>query len=129
MTVEFNHTIVMSKDKRESAEFLAHVLGLEVAAPYGPFLPVVTGNGVSLDYMDSPDAEPVQPQHYAFLISEEEFDAAFGRITALGLTYWADPHGGGRNRINHNDGGRGLYFVDPSGHRMEIITRPYGSGA
>ena len=71
-------------------------------------------------------AESITPQHYAFLLSEEEFDVAFGKIRSAGVAYFADPHGRLPGEINHNDGGRGVYFTDPAGHGMEIITRPYG---
>ncbi len=125
MSVQLNHTIVHSRDNRESAEFLAHVLGLEVGAEWGPFIPVDTANGVTLDFATIP-AESISPQHYAFLLSEEEFDVAFGKIRAAGIPYFADPHGRLPGEINHNDGGRGVYFTDPAGHGMEIITRPYG---
>ncbi|KJK52562.1 VOC family protein [Streptomyces sp. NRRL F-4428] len=125
MSVQLNHTIVHSRDNRESAEFLAHVLGLEVGAEWGPFIPVDTANGVTLDFATIP-AESIAPQHYAFLLSEEEFDVAFGKIRAAGIPYFADPHGRLPGEINHNDGGRGVYFTDPAGHGMEIITRPYG---
>ncbi|GAB3976867.1 hypothetical protein GCM10029978_064960 [Actinoallomurus acanthiterrae] len=77
--------------------------------------------------MDS-DADRIDPQHYAFLVSEEEFDAIFGRIQEAGVTYYADPFHQEPGRINHLDGGRGAYFSDPNGHNLEIITRPYGSG-
>jgi catechol 2,3-dioxygenase-like lactoylglutathione lyase family enzyme len=127
MSVELNHTIVAARDKRASAEFLARILGLEVGAQYGPLLPVEASNGVTLDFMDT-DAERIAPQHYAFLVSEEEFDAIFARIQRAGLTFYADPFHREAGRINHHDGGRGAYFDDPDGHRLEIITRPYGSG-
>jgi catechol 2,3-dioxygenase-like lactoylglutathione lyase family enzyme len=87
---------------------------------------VATDNGVSLDFAET-DGD-IATQHYAFLIGEDEFDAIFGRITGRGIEHWADP---GRTRpqeINRNDGGRGVYFADPDGHLMEIITRPYGGG-
>ncbi|MEU9060768.1 VOC family protein [Streptomyces sp. NPDC048430] len=125
MSVELNHTIVHSRDNRESAEFLAHILGLTVGTEWGPFIPVVLANGVTLDFATVP-AESLTVQHYAFLISEAEFDTAFERIEAQGITYYADPHKKHPGEINHNDGGRGVYFPDPSGHGMEIITRPYG---
>ncbi|MFD5841525.1 VOC family protein [Streptomyces chartreusis] len=126
MTVQLNHTIVAARDKKESATFLAGILGLEVSPQYGPFVPVEIPNGVTLDYLDSPGA--ITPQHYAFLVSEEEFDTVFGRIREAGLTYWADPYHRRPGEINHNDGGRGTYFDDPNGHNLEILTRPYGSG-
>lgn len=126
MSVELNHTIVHARNNRESAEFLAGILGLEAGAEWGPFVPVATANGVTLDFASSP-AESITTQHYAFLISEEEFDAAFERIRQAGITYYADPHMKQPGEINHHYGGRGLYFLDPAYHGMEIITRPYGS--
>jgi catechol 2,3-dioxygenase-like lactoylglutathione lyase family enzyme len=127
MAVELNHTIVAARDKRTSAEFLATILGLEVGPQYGPFLPVQTSNSVTLDFIDS-GSDDLTSQHYAFLVSEEDFDAIFGRIQQAGITYYADPHQQQPGKINHHDGGRGAYFFDPSGHNLEIITRPYGSG-
>ncbi|MER7755782.1 VOC family protein [Kitasatospora sp. NPDC097643] len=126
MAVQFNHTIVSARDNRESAEFLAGILGLEVGTPWGPFVPVATDNGVTLDFASVPP-ESIVPQHYAFLVSDEEFDAAFARIEADGVRYFADPRMEHPEEINHHHGGRGLYFLDPAGHGMEIITRPYGS--
>ncbi|BEK97179.1 glyoxalase [Nocardia seriolae] len=101
---------------------------MEVGKPYGPFIPLTVGNGVTFDFSDMPpgfEGAP-QPQHYAFLVSEDEFDAAYEKIQRYGLTYWADPRQQGVNQINHNDGGRGIYFLDPVGHYMELITVPYG---
>lgn len=123
MSVQLNHTIVNVHDKAESARTLAELLGLAEPTPYGPFLVVEVANGVSLDFAD--DHGPVRPQHYAFLVTEDEFDQILGRIRARGLPYWADP-AHRRPGINTNDGGRGLYWEDPSGHNYEIITRPYG---
>jgi len=127
MAVHLNHTIVRTHDKRASATFLSEMLGVATPVPFGPFLVVEVDNGVSLDYADE-DGDIV-PQHYAFLVSEGEFDQIFGRIQAAGLDYYADPAGHLKGEINHHDGGRGLYWADPSGHWLEIITRPYGSGA
>jgi extradiol dioxygenase family protein len=124
VSVELNHTIVHAKDNRASAEFLARILGLAIGAEWGPFIPVVTSNGVTLDFATIP-AESIRAQHYAFLVSEDEFDSAFERIVQAGLIYYADPHMRQPGQINHNHGGRGVYFTDPSGHGMEIITRPY----
>lgn len=125
MSVELNHTIVNVKNKQESARFLTEILGLGDPVPFlGYFLVVKTSNGVSLDFIDSDD--PIDPQHYAFLVSEAEFDAIFARIKARGITYWADPGAKLTGQINHHDGGRGCYFKEPSGHFLEIITRPYG---
>ncbi|GAA2446840.1 VOC family protein [Streptomyces glaucus] len=126
MTVRLNHTIVAARDKKASAQFLADILGLEAGPPYGPFVPVEIPGGVTLDYLDT-DGE-ITSQHYAFLVSEDDFDAIFARIREAGLTYWADPYHRRAGEINHNDGGRGVYFEDPNGHNLEILTRPYGSG-
>ncbi|MFE1763260.1 VOC family protein [Streptomyces angustmyceticus] len=123
-TVQLNHTAVFARDRRLSAEFLAAILGLAVGAPFGPFLPVDLGNGVTLDYYEQRD-EPVQPQHYAFLVPDEQFDGMIARLEAVGVTYYADPHHAEPGRINRLFGGRGAYFDDPDGHNMEVMTRPY----
>jgi catechol 2,3-dioxygenase-like lactoylglutathione lyase family enzyme len=126
MTVQLNHTIVGVRDKRESADFVTEILGLPAPVPFGPFLVVELDNGASLDFADWGDDTMVQ--HYAFLVSEEEFDEIFGRIRDRGLMYWADPHHDTPGQINRHDGGRGVYFDEPGGHRLEIITRTYGGG-
>jgi catechol 2,3-dioxygenase-like lactoylglutathione lyase family enzyme len=127
MAVQLNHTIVHSRDRQASASFLSEILGVAAPVPFGPFLVVEVANGVSLDFAE--DQGEISPQHYAFLVSEDEFDDIFGRIRAWGLDYYADPGGQVKGEINHHDGGRGVYWPDPSGHWLEIITRPYGSGA
>jgi catechol 2,3-dioxygenase-like lactoylglutathione lyase family enzyme len=124
MTAELNHTIVHAHDKKESVRFLVDILGLEEPTEFGPFAVAQLGNGVSLDYAD--DHGPVHPQHYAFLVSEEEFDGIFARIQERDLPYWADPSKQRPGAYNTNDGGRGVYWDDPNGHILEIITRPYG---
>lgn len=124
MSVHLNHTIVHARDRQVSADFLADILGLEVGPPSGSFLPVTTANGVTLDFATS--AGEITMQHYAFLISEDEFDVALAKVQARGVTYYPGPNFERPGEINHNDGGRGLYFLDPAGHGMEIITRPYG---
>jgi catechol 2,3-dioxygenase-like lactoylglutathione lyase family enzyme len=123
-----NHTIVWVRDREESARFLVELLDLPEPTEYGPFLVVQVDNDVSLDYAVTEDGE-IHPQHYAFLVTEPEFDAVFGRIRERGLTHWADPGRRRAGEINTNDGGRGVYWEDPSGHFLEIITRPYGSGS
>ncbi|WP_097972662.1 VOC family protein [Streptomyces sp. gb14] len=125
MSVELNHTIVHCKDNRESAEFFADLLDLTAGEEWGPFIPVVLANSVTLDFATVPAAS-ITPQHYAFLISEAEFDSAFAKIQALGIEFYADPHRKHPGEINRNDGGRGVYFPDPGGHWLELITRPYG---
>ncbi|WP_437961135.1 VOC family protein [Sorangium sp. So ce119] len=126
MTVRLNHTIVPARDKKTSATFLSEILGLDPPVPFGHFLAVRLDNDVTLDFVDSPDE--LRPMHYAFLVSEAEFDEIFGRIRERKLQYWADPQAQHPGEINHHDGGRGVYFPDPDGHFLEIITRPYGSG-
>lgn len=126
MAVRLNHTIVAAHDKDKAARFLTEILGLPAPLLLGPFAVVRVGDETSLDYMDA-DGEIVS-QHYAFLVSEIEFDEIFARIRGRHLPYWADPGREERNQINGWDDGRGLYFDDPSGHLLEIITRPYGSG-
>jgi catechol 2,3-dioxygenase-like lactoylglutathione lyase family enzyme len=126
MPVELNHTIVHARDKRETADFLCEILGLADPVPYGPFLAVQCANAISLDVADyTPD---VATQHYAFLVDEMEFDQIFARITERGLAFWADPFHRRPGELNTDDDGRGLYWEDPNGHNLEIITRPYGGG-
>ena len=125
MAVQLNHTIVWCRDKARSAAFLADILGRPTPTRFGPFQIVELDNGVSLDFHDTNDE--IASQHYAFLIDDESFNAVFARIHARGLPYWADPGQSRANEINRNDGGRGLYFEDPDGHLLEVITRPYGS--
>jgi catechol 2,3-dioxygenase-like lactoylglutathione lyase family enzyme len=127
MTAQLNHTIVYARDKRTSAKFLSEVLGLTAPVPFGPFMAVRAGNDVTLDYMDR--SGEIVSQHYAFLIGEAEFDEVFSRIQKRRIAYWADPAQSRRGEINRRDGGRGLYFEDPDGHLLEILTRPYGSGS
>ena len=89
MPVQFNHTIVYASDRARSARFLAVILGRPAPVRFGPFEVVELDNGVSLDF--AAGEAPIQPQHYAFLISEDDFDAILSRIREQGLEYWADP--------------------------------------
>ena len=128
MAIQLNHTIVPARDAKASAIFLTEILGLPQApSRFGPFWTVTLDNGVTLDYIDSAEAMPIE--HYAFLVSESEFDTIFERIRARKLEYWADPMHSRPSEINRNDGGRGVYWNDPNGHYLEILTRPYGSGS
>jgi catechol 2,3-dioxygenase-like lactoylglutathione lyase family enzyme len=126
MTVKLNHTIVAAHDHEQSALFLSSILGLESPVILGPFALVTVGDELTLDFMKA--EEHITSQHYAFLVSESEFDHIFSRIKQRGLGYWADPYQRQRDQINHWDDGRGVYFEDPNGHLLEILTRPYGSG-
>jgi catechol 2,3-dioxygenase-like lactoylglutathione lyase family enzyme len=125
MAVRLNHTIVAARDRDASARFLAEILGLPAPVAVGPFAVVQVGD-TSLDFAESEDQ--IAAQHYAFLVNEDEFDAIFARVRARALPYWADPFRRERDRINEWDGGRGVYFDDPNGHLLEVITRPYGTG-
>ena len=126
MPIDLNHTIVHARDAQASAAFLAEILGRGAPVRFGPFYGVALDNGVTLDFIQTD--EVVLVEHYAFLVSENEFDQIFGRIRERELPYWADPAHQQPDRINHHDGGRGVYWNDPNGHYLEIITRPYGSG-
>ncbi len=126
MSIELNHTIIWGRDKAAAAAFLSHILDVKVGDQWGPFLPMQLSNDVTLDFADT-DAPEVQPQHYAFLLDDDEFDAAFGRLVAAGITYWGDPFHQRAGEINHDYGGRGVYFDDPDGHNMELMTVAYGS--
>jgi len=120
MAIKLDHTIVGAHDKHASARFIAGILGVEVGDPMDPFVPVRLSNEVTLDFMNRAD---VTPQHYAFLVSDEEFDAAFQRLLDGGVQIWADPDHEVPGEINTRWGGRGVYFPDPAGHNMEILTR------
>jgi catechol 2,3-dioxygenase-like lactoylglutathione lyase family enzyme len=120
MSIELNDTIVCVTDREKSAEFLAGILGLTTEPVSGPFVPIRLGNGVTLDYLH---VEAVTGQHYAFLVGDDDFDAAMARIEANGVTYWADPFHERAGEVNSLNGGRGIYFEDPDGHNMELLTR------
>jgi len=128
MSIRFNHTLVHCRDKERSASFLAGILGLPAPSAFGHFLVVDLENESSLDFIEVGDAA-FDTQHYAFLVGEEDFDPIFARIRERGLEYWADPFKQSPGEINRRDGGRGVYFPDPDGHLLEILTRTYGSGA
>ena len=125
MAPKLNHTIVAAKDRKASALFLSEILGLAPPVLLGPFALVTVGDELTLDFMES--EKDIRSQHYAFLVSETEFDQIFARIEARRMTYWADPYKHQPGQINHWDDGRGVYFEDPNGHLLEILTRPYGS--
>lgn len=126
MTIQLNHTVVWCRDAQHSSKYLADMLGLPAPERFASFHVVSTDNQMSLDFMTT--TRQVAAQHYAFLVSEQEFDEIFGRIVERGSDYWADPRLTLAGEINRNDGGRGVYWADPDGHVLEIITRPYGSG-
>ena len=126
MAVSLNHTIVASRDKAAGATWLAELLGLPAPKEFGPFVAVELAHGLTLDFADTPSGTDIHPQHYAFLISEAEFDQVFDRIKQRGLEFWADPRQSRPGEFNTNDGGRGVYFLSEDGHYLEILTVPYG---
>ena len=127
MSVELNHTIVAARDASASAAWFAELFGIEAPERFGPFWQVSTANGVGLDFASN-GGRDITPQHYAFLVAEDDFAAIFGRIVERGMEHWADPAQHRPGQINHRDGGRGVYFLSNDGHFLEILTRPYGGG-
>ncbi|MFI2431532.1 VOC family protein [Streptomyces sp. NPDC018693] len=123
MAIRLNHTILSARDRDATAAFLVEILGLKPPRHYGPFLVVELSNEVSLDVHAVPGE--ITSQHYAFLVDDAEFDEIFARVQARGLPYWADPFHRHPGRINDWYGGRGVYFDDPNGHSLEVMTRPY----
>lgn len=123
MKAQLNHTIVWCRDKQKSSAFLTEILGLPNPFPFGPMLVVQLENNVSLDFYEN-DGD-ISSQHYAFLIQENEFDQVLARIRGKGLEHWADPARQRPNEIYQHNGGRGVYFLDPDGHFLEVMTQPY----
>jgi catechol 2,3-dioxygenase-like lactoylglutathione lyase family enzyme len=124
MPVELNHTIVRSRDKKASSEFLASILGLDPPEASGHFAKVDVANGISLDF---DDYDEIVPAHYAFLVAEADFDAILERVKERGVTYYASYEHQGKGEINTRRNGRGFYFDDPNGHSMEVMTRVGGA--
>lgn len=120
MAITLNHTIVPARDKEASARFFAHLFGLEVERPVGHFAAVRVNDTLTLDFADGAGFEP---HHYAFHVDDAAFDAIFGRIKQAGLAYGSGPYATEDGRINHRNGGRGVYFCDPDGHVLELLTR------
>lgn len=125
MSITLNHTIVHTRNAAASAQFLVEMLGIEPPRQLAHFTVVQVGP-TSLDLIETDNK--ITPRHFAFLVSDAEFDAILARIKARGLDYWADPFRREAGQINHWDDGRGVYFDDPNGHLLEAITKPYGSG-
>lgn len=123
MAVTFNHTIVAAKDRHESARFFRELLELPEAPSWGPFVNVQLPDGVLIQFAEPP--VEIQMQHYAFLVDDELFERAYGRLCEQGVEHWADPQMKQPGETNTEHGGRGVYFKDPAGHAMELITRPY----
>lgn len=121
-----NHHIVAASNRDATALFFSDALGLDSPVGFGPFAVLKVGPDTTLDFVETEGQ--IHQQHYAFLVSEEEFDKSFRWIRDHDLRYWSDPLRQEAGTINYWDDGRGVYFDDPNGHLLEIITRPYGSG-
>jgi catechol 2,3-dioxygenase-like lactoylglutathione lyase family enzyme len=119
MTIVLNHTIVPAHDKVASAEFFARIFGLEYKGPHSHFAPVQVNADLALDFDERGE---FKSHHYAFMVSEAEFDAIFDRVRAEGIAYGSGPRSRTDGEINHRRGGRGVYFDDPNGHVLEILT-------
>jgi catechol 2,3-dioxygenase-like lactoylglutathione lyase family enzyme len=121
MTIRLDHTIVPATDKVAAAAFFADIFGLTVKPDPGYFAQVQVNDSLTLDFADEP--EP-QSQHYAFHVSEAEFEAIFGRVQAKGIPYGSGPYHRTDGQIYTRRGGRGFYFDDPNGHVLEVMTVP-----
>lgn len=120
MTITLNHTIVPARDKEASAQFFANLFGLNVESPIGHFAAVEVNDNLTFDFAER---EVFESHHYAFHVTDEEFDAIFARIQKAGLEYSSDPMHQNLGEINHRKGGRGFYFFDLNGHNLELLTR------
>lgn len=125
MAVHLDHVVVVTRDNSEGAEFMAEVLGLEVGPQMGPFLPIRLADGVTVDFYTQ-EGHVEEIAHFAFRVDDDGFDHGRLRLETLGVTYYATPRMDRPGEINTNDGGRGLYFYDPTGNTMEMLTVPYG---
>lgn len=127
MTCTFNHTIVAARDREVSARFFRDVLEAAEAPSWGPFTNVLLDGGVLIQFADLPEDayHRIQNQHYAFLVDDALFDRAYARLCERGVEHWADPQCTRPGETNTEHGGRGVYFRDPAGHYLEMITRPY----
>ena len=123
MPALFNHTILASLDRTVSAEFYRSLLEAEEAPSWGPFTNLTLAGGVMLQFAEPP--VEIQMQHYAFLVDDAHFDRAYERLVSDGVEHWADPQMTRPGETNTEHGGRGVYFKDPAGHALELITKPY----
>jgi catechol 2,3-dioxygenase-like lactoylglutathione lyase family enzyme len=137
MTIRLDHTIVPATDNVASAAFFADIFGLTVKPGPGHFAQVQVNESLTLDFADEPepwggpgfDPRTVQSHHYAFHVSEAEFEAIFGRVQAKGLPYGSGPYHHTDGQLYTRRGGRGFYFEDPHGHLLEVMTVPETGGS
>ncbi|HVE48346.1 MAG TPA: VOC family protein [Casimicrobiaceae bacterium] len=124
MSIELDHTIVPSKDRKTAARLLAELFGVAWSETgIGPFCPVYVNQGLTLDFDQVDGAFPVQ--HYCFRVSDAEFDSILSRIRAEGIEYRSTPHGPVDMQVNTRHGGRIVYWDEPDGHVWEILTQSY----
>ena len=124
MTIRLDHTIVPAKDKVASAKFFAEIFGLTVTTN-GHFAKVQINESLTFDFVDDPEPRSGPGRHhYAFHITDTEFDAIFSRVKAKGIPYGSGPFSHTDGKINKRRGGRGFYFEDPNGHLLEVMTVP-----
>lgn len=119
MSIVLDHTIVPARDKVASARFLARILGLEYRGAASHFAPLQINDTLTLDFDDD---DGFESHHYAFKVSEDEFDAIFERVCGEGISFGSGPRSLDDMKINHRRGGRGFYFRDPNGHVLEVLT-------
>lgn len=126
MTISLEHILVPAHDREASARFLADVLGVEylgLGSTAGP--PAFARIQVGDTTLDFADMDSFQPQHYAFQVDDEEFDAILARVKDAGLAFYADPGHEREGELNDWNSGRGFYFSDPNdGHNLELLTHP-----
>ncbi len=122
MPITLNHTIVPTHDKEKTAHFYAHIFGFEYIGAFASFIVVRVNKTLCLDFADR---EKFEPHHYAFKVSEAEFDVIFDRIKAEKIKYGSGPYDPEDMKINHNYGGRGVYFRDANSHLLEMLTADY----
>src|SRR5581483_6248005 len=120
MAITLNHTIVPARDKDSSARFFADIFGLTYNGPTGHFAPVRVNETLTFDF---DDADSFEIHHYAFHVSDSEFDTILKRVQEAGLAYGSDPWNLENGKLNDWNGGRGVYFRDPNGHILELMTR------
>lgn len=124
MTIQLDHVIVSSRHQRAAAKLLADLLGVEWAeAGLGPFSPVYINDGLTLDFIETDEAFPVE--HFCFRVSQEEFDAILARIKAAGIPYRSTVRGPVDMQVNTDFGGNMIYWNEPDGHQWEILTVSY----
>jgi catechol 2,3-dioxygenase-like lactoylglutathione lyase family enzyme len=127
MTIRLDHTIVPAQDRHAAAQFFAEVFGLEVSSAQGQFSQVRINDSLTFDFADSDEPGGFgkgQGHHYAFHISDAEFDEILDRVKARGIAYGSGPHAHTDGKINTRRGGRGFYFEGPDGHLWEVMTVP-----